>query len=75
MLRHIYLTHKYGNKLTEMQEDASRMAHSVSQQKDYILREPTASDPSPTKDVVGSGMNESNERINSFLESIVSSDS
>ena len=36
MLRHIYLSHKYGDKLEEMKEDADKMAHSMSQQKEYI---------------------------------------
>ena len=36
-LRHIYLTHKYGDVEKEQQKDAAAMAHSVGQQKDYIL--------------------------------------
>jgi hypothetical protein len=36
MLRHIYLSHKYGDKLEEMKEDAEAMAHSLGQQKEYI---------------------------------------
>ena len=36
MLRHIYLTSKYGEVKQEMQEDAKLMAHSVSVQRDYI---------------------------------------
>jgi hypothetical protein len=36
MLRHIFLSSKYGNTLEEMKEDSSAMGHSVSQQKDYI---------------------------------------
>lgn len=36
MLRHIYLSHKYGDKLEEMKEDAEAMAHSMAQQKEYI---------------------------------------
>ena len=36
MLRHIYLTGKYGDNLDEMKRDAEMMAHSVSQQKNYI---------------------------------------
>jgi integrase len=39
MLRHIYLTGKYGNELDEMKKDAEAMGHSVNQQKDYILKE------------------------------------
>jgi hypothetical protein len=37
-LRHIYLTKKYGNVTKEMEEDSAAMGHSVSQQKDYILK-------------------------------------
>jgi len=36
MLRHIYLTNKYGDKLGEMEKDSRDMAHSISQQKEYI---------------------------------------
>jgi len=36
MLRHIYLSNKYGDKLEEMKEDAEKMAHSMGQQKEYI---------------------------------------
>lgn len=36
MLRHIYLSHKYGDKLEEMKEDAEKMAHSLSVQREYI---------------------------------------
>jgi hypothetical protein len=36
MLRHIYLTGKYGNVLEEMEKDKDIMGHSLSQQKDYI---------------------------------------
>ena len=36
MLRHIYLSNKYGDKLEEMKEDAEMMAHSMGQQKEYI---------------------------------------
>jgi len=36
MLRHIYLTSKYGDKLDEMKEDSEKMAHSLGQQRDYI---------------------------------------
>jgi hypothetical protein len=39
MLRHIYLSGKYGNELEEMKKDAEAMGHSVSQQKEYILKE------------------------------------
>jgi integrase len=37
MLRHIYLTGKYGNQLDEMKKDAEAMGHSVSEQKEYVL--------------------------------------
>lgn len=36
MLRHIYLSSKYGSVLEEMKEDAGAMSHSVGMQKDYI---------------------------------------
>lgn len=36
LLRHIYLSSKYGDVLTEMKEDAGAMSHSVGMQKDYI---------------------------------------
>ena len=36
MLRHIYLTNKYGDKLDEMKEDSKAMGHSIQQQKEYI---------------------------------------
>lgn len=36
MLRHIYLTSKYGDVKEEMQKDADMMAHSTTMQKDYI---------------------------------------
>jgi hypothetical protein len=39
MLRHIYLTSKYGNVKDEMAKDAKEMGHSVAQQKEYILTE------------------------------------
>jgi integrase len=38
MLRHIYLSDKYGKVQEEMKDDAEMMAHSVSQQKEYIKR-------------------------------------
>jgi len=38
MLRHIYLSDKYGRVQEEMKDDALAMAHSVSQQKEYIKR-------------------------------------
>jgi len=39
MLRHIYLSDKYKDVKDEMKDDANKMAHSVSQQKDYIKRD------------------------------------
>ena len=36
MLRHIYLSDKYGATLKEMKEDAAEMGHTVSQQKEYV---------------------------------------
>jgi hypothetical protein len=36
MLRHIYLSNKYGDTLKEQQKDAELMSHSISTQKDYI---------------------------------------
>jgi hypothetical protein len=36
MLRHIYLSGKYGNVLEEQKKDAIEMAHSINTQKDYI---------------------------------------
>ena len=38
MLRHIYLSSKYGKVVDEMKEDASAMSHSVDMQKDYIKK-------------------------------------
>lgn len=38
MLRHIYLTEKYGKVIKEMSKDAEFMAHSVDMQKDYIKK-------------------------------------
>lgn len=37
MLRHIYLSHKYGKVMKDQQDDAEFMAHSVSMQKDYVM--------------------------------------
>jgi len=39
MLRHIYLTSKYGDKVNEMSKDADAMGHSVAEQKEYVLTE------------------------------------
>jgi integrase len=36
MLRHIFLSSKYGDVIEEMKQDAGAMSHSVGQQKDYI---------------------------------------
>jgi integrase len=36
MLRHLYLSHKYGDTIKEQKKDAEIMGHSVSQQKDYV---------------------------------------
>lgn len=36
MLRHIYLSEKYGDTLKEMEEDAAAMGHSISQQREYV---------------------------------------
>jgi integrase len=38
MLRHIYLSDKYKDVKEQMKDDALAMAHSVSQQKDYIKK-------------------------------------
>lgn len=37
MLRHSYLTSKYGDQKDAMAEDSKAMGHSISQQRDYIL--------------------------------------
>jgi hypothetical protein len=39
MLRHIYLTSKYGDTLKEMEKDSEDMGHSTDQQRDYIKYE------------------------------------
>lgn len=36
MLRHIFLTEKYGSTLKEMEDDAAAMGHSVTQQREYV---------------------------------------
>ena len=36
MLRHLFLSHKYGAVNEEQKEDAKEMSHSLAQQKDYI---------------------------------------
>ncbi len=37
MLRHIYLTGKYGDVKDEMEKDAKAMGHSVDMQRDYVV--------------------------------------
>lgn len=39
MLRHVYLSSKYGNTLEEMKQDSDAMGHSLATQKDYIKTE------------------------------------
>lgn len=48
MLRHIYLSSKYN--ISEMKEDATAMAHSVAQQKEYLKSppEPVGAPPVPS---------------------------
>jgi integrase len=36
MLRHIYLSHRYGDQLKEMKTDSEAMAHSLNEQREYI---------------------------------------
>lgn len=38
MLRHIFLSDKYGDVVEEQKEDAEKMAHTISTQKDYIKK-------------------------------------
>lgn len=40
MLRHIYLTSKYGEVKAEQIADAEAMGHSLSMQRDYVVRDP-----------------------------------
>ena len=47
MLRHIYLSSKYGNQMSEMEDVAKAMGHSVGQQKEYIKH-----DSSPKNEIV-----------------------
>jgi hypothetical protein len=35
-LRHIYLSDKYGDSVEEKKKDAAAMAHSLSEQNEYI---------------------------------------
>ena len=37
MLRHIYLTSKYGDTIEQMEKDSKLMSHSASQQKEYVV--------------------------------------
>jgi hypothetical protein len=39
MLRHIYITHKFGDEYGEMVKTAKAMGHSVGEQKDYIKKD------------------------------------
>jgi integrase len=39
MLRHIYLSEKYGDTIKDMEETAAAMGHSVAQQKEYVKNE------------------------------------
>ena len=39
MLRHLYLSHKYNDKLEEQNKDALQMSHSLQQQHQYIKKE------------------------------------
>ena len=48
MLRHSYLSSKYGDILEEQKEDAYDMGHSVNQARDYIKREDSQSVTIPT---------------------------
>lgn len=41
MLRHIFLSDKYGKTLDEQKEDSAAMGHSLNQQRDYIKQEVT----------------------------------
>lgn len=36
MLRHIYLSNKYGDELKQMKQDSKAMGHSLNEQRDYI---------------------------------------
>ncbi len=38
MLRHSYLTHKYGGVINEMKDDAEKMSHSTETQREYVMR-------------------------------------
>ena len=45
MLRHIYLSDKYGDTLAEMKKDSEAMGHSLGVQKDYIKTEEGSGSP------------------------------
>jgi integrase len=47
LLRHIYISDKYGDLIEEQKEDAEAMGHSVAQQRDYYKR-----DDSPPKNEI-----------------------
>jgi hypothetical protein len=38
MLRHIFITHKFGDEFEEMSKTASAMGHSLGEQRDYAKR-------------------------------------
>jgi len=40
MLRHIYLTSKYGEELQDMKDTATAMGHSITQQREYVKDKP-----------------------------------
>jgi hypothetical protein len=44
MLRHIYISEKYGSIMEEQKKDALAMGHSVSQQRDYYKKDDVADD-------------------------------
>lgn len=39
LIRHVFLTSKYAHPLEEMKRDAEAMAHSITQQRDYVLKD------------------------------------
>jgi hypothetical protein len=39
MLRHIYISEKYGSIMEEQKKDALAMGHSVAQQRDYYKKD------------------------------------
>jgi hypothetical protein len=46
LLRHIYLSSKYGDTLAEMKKDSAAMGHSLEVQKTYIKND-TIDEPEP----------------------------